>query len=622
MIVLKRRHINGVKVKNEEILDSWKDISRYLDRDMRTCHRWEKEHGLPVHRIDNTSSRSKVFAYKSEIDKWLKERACSSKTKKKSLLGKRWITIGIVSFLGFIAIILAFSYFTHRITFSPGSDHISIAVFPFENLNSSRYVEYFSEGMTNEIINNLTNLSWLRVIPARYAAVHPKTSKTINQMGQELKADYILKGKIEKNENKIWMFVQLIRTKDDKNVWNKEYDCKLADIFTVQENIHKKINEILNRGQELSSSSYYGKTHDYMAFDNYLKGNYILNRLNENNNDPWKLYHQGKYYSGQWTREGNELAINLFNQAIRIDSNFALAYIGLAYCYSNYVNYGWDFYEKWLDKAEYLIKKAQMIYPDLPEYYSALIEIYLLKELGFNENTKSAALELAQEGIKKYPDHLQLNSIVGYCYFLKFGEKGNEADYKKALEHKEKSFWLNPYSLNNIVYAEFLMLNKEFYKAVEVCTIIEKHDSSSLAKFRLGEVYYYSGDLDRSEAIFHQFDNAAIETKIGALYYLGMISSQRGEREKALKILEEIKRISPEEYIIDDYLKIASIHMGLGIEELGYKELSSFFDRPIAKNMSYVYLKYIDIDNNFDKFRESEDFRKFIKFKEKTHGRE
>lgn len=604
-------------MKNEEILDSWKAISNYLDRDIKTCSRWEKKLGLPVHRIDNHSSRSKVFAYKSEIDQWLKEKSNFKEIKKKSFLENRWAIIGLLSISILLAIIFAFLFFKNGISTSSLSDNLSIAVFPFENLNSSEYDEYFSEGITNEIINNITKLGKLKVMPVNSVAKYKNTTKDTKQIGKELSTAYILKGKIEKEDNKIRMSVQLIRTKGNKNIWSAEYDGKLEDIFLIQENICQKINETLNinMDQKLPLSSNYGKTQDYVAFDNYLKGNYILNRKNENNNDPWKLYHQGKYYGGKFAQESNELAIILFNQAIKIDSHFALAYIGLSQCYVHYVNFDGDYDKKWLDKAEDLIKKAQTISPYLPEYYSTLIEIYLLKELYFNENTKSVAFELAQEGIKKYPDHPQLNSIIGYCYYAKFGEEGNEADFDKALEYKEKSFWLNPYTLNNIVYVELLMLNKEFYKAIEVCNIIEKRDTSSFTKFRLGEIYYYLGDLDKSESIFQQFDDAPLKLKIDPLFNLAMIASQLGEKERALRIIKEIKRISPEEFIVDGCLNFASTYMGMEMEELGYKYLSSFFDSTFAKKTHFIYLKYIDIDKNFDKYKEEEKFKKITKNK-------
>ena len=96
---------------DREILDSWKDISDYLGRDIKTCARWEKELGLPIHRIDQDSSRSNVFAYKSEIDEWLKTKTNLEEMRRKTLLKKRWVIIGSVSVLALVAAVLVSLFF-------------------------------------------------------------------------------------------------------------------------------------------------------------------------------------------------------------------------------------------------------------------------------------------------------------------------------------------------------------------------------------------------------------------------------------------------------------------------------------------------------------------------------
>jgi len=602
-------------VEQKDILNSWKEISGYVDRNIRTCQRWKIELGLPVHRIDKNSQHSKVFAYKSEIDQWLKEKAESKEIKKTSFLQYRWSIISSISVLGLLSVIFLFLFFTNRISISPQPEYLSFAVLPFENLNESKQDEYFSEGMTNEIINKMTMLNELKVIPAVSVSKYNNSSRDAKQIAEELSVDYLLEGKTKKDGDKITIGVKLIRTKNNNTIWSEEFEDIFENVFFIQDNICRKIHEKLNLNcdRNLFHLSNAGKTNDFVAYDNYLKGNYILNRLNENNNDPWKLYHQGKFYLGMCTSEGNTLAINLFNQAIETDRNFALAYIGLALCYSNYVNYNWDFDLKWVDKAEDLIKEAQTISPDLPEYYYTLIEIYLIKEVAFNENTKELALDLAREGIKKYPDNAQLNSILGYCYYQKFGEEGNEVDFNRALEFKEKSFLLNPYGLHNIIYAELLMLNKEFYKAINICNIIEKHDYSLQSKFMLGEIYYYLGDLDSSKAVFQQFDIAPLDLKIAALLYLAMISSQKGEEKKALEIIDNIALISPQGLVSYENLKLASVYMGLGMKEHSYEHLRLFFNMSPTKKMRFVYLGYIDFDRNFDNIREEEKFLRIAK---------
>ncbi|MBA7522861.1 hypothetical protein ES705_14981 [subsurface metagenome] len=602
-------------MEQKDILNSWKEISYYLDRNVRTCQRWKIELALPVHRIDKNSQHSKVFAYKSEIDQWLKEKAESKEIKKTSFLQYRWSIISLISVLGLLSVTFLFLFMTDRISISPQPEYLSFAVLPFENLNESKQDEYFSEGMTNEIINKMTILNELKVIPAVSVSKYNNSSQNSKLIAEELSVDYILVGKIKKDEDKITIGVQLIRTKNNKNIWTEEFEDSLENTLFIQNYICRKIHEKLklNIDQQLTLLSNAGRTNNYIAYDNYLKGNYILNRLNEDGDDPWKLYHQGKFYLSKNTKENNELAICLFNQAIENDRSFSLAYIGLALCYSNYVNFNWNFDIKWMNKAEELLKEVQAISPDLPEYYSTLIEIYLIKEVAFNENKKELAFELAREGIKKYPDNAQLNSIVGYCYYQKFGEEGNEGDFNKALEYKEKSFLLNPYAFHNAIYAELLMMNEEFYRAIDICNIIEKHDYSLMSKFMLGEIYYYLGHLEESKAVFQQFDIAPLDIKIAALLYLAMISSQKGEEEKALEIIDNITLISPQGLVLYEDLKLASVYMGLGMKEQGYEHLRLFFNMSPTKKMRFAYLRYIDLDRNFDNIREEEKFIRIAK---------
>jgi len=602
-------------VKNRNILDSWKDISKYLGRDIRTCYRWEKELGLPVHRIDSESTRSKVFAYKSEIDQWLRDRATGKGIEKRSFLENTWAIIGSVSGLIILSAILAFLYLTYIKPSLRSLENPSIAILPFENHSSSEHEEYLSEGITNEIINNLTRLNRLKVMPSHSALKYKDGSISPKKLEEEFGVSYILKGNIEKIGNKINLNVQLIRIKDNTNIWSTEFEEPMENIFSIQNDICSKIVEKLNlkKEQDFLLSSNAKRTPDYLAFDDYLKGNYILNKMNGENEDTWKLYYQGKYLSGRWTEASNELAINLFNRAIEIDSSFAQAYIGLAICYVNYLNHNWDFNINWLNKAEDLVKTAHELNPELPEYYSTLIQINLLKAFYFDANTKKLAFTMAEKGIKKYPQHPRLNAIVGYCHYSKYGEEGDEEDFKKALEYKEKSFWLDPYALGNIVYAELLMLNREFEEAREICNILGKHDSSLLSKFRLGEICYYSGDLDQSEAVFHQFETSLLEFKISSLFYLAMIASQKGETEKAQTVIQKIDLLAPKKYdFFDNEFKLSSIYMGLREKELGYEYLESFFNNSITQKDRFIYHKYIDIDRNFDSVREEEKFKKII----------
>lgn len=598
--------------EEERILHSWKEISRYLNQDIRTCQRWEVEFGLPVRRISNHSFRSNVFAYKSELDQWLKEKTKNHILRKKAFFERREVYLALISFLAFIAAFFAFMYFTHQKPISPTFKSLSIAVYPFEIVNPIESDDYISEGLTSQIINYLARFEQLQVIPV--PATSASNRQSLELVKRDINADYFLIAKIEKSETNIKICAQLTRRKDARNIMDEIFEDRLGNLYSVQENLCLKILEKLNLLDIINPSllSGEGQPIDYKAFDSLLAGNYILNKTKEGNDTPWKLCYKGKYYWNLSTRESNALAIKFFTQAVEIDNNYADAYVGLARCFANNVNFKWDFNIYWLNKAEEMLQKAHGINPDLPDYYSTLIEVYLLKDLTFNEDTKALAFQLAQEGIKRYPNHALINSIAGYCYLRKFGEDGDETDFKKALELKERSFWLDTFASQNFLCAKLLMLDQKFDKALEYNDVAKKYAPPLMADYVFGEIFYYKGDLDKSKAIFLQMD-MPIEYKVSSLLYLGMIAAQKGDKAEAQRIIQSVNNLSPDEnFIFEEPLQLASIYMGAGEKELGYKYLKSFFGKERAKKMHHIYRKLIDMDKNFDRVRDEEEFKKIV----------
>ncbi len=478
-------------MKDKEILDSWKAISTYLGRDRKTCYRWEKEFGLPVHRIDDQSSRSKVFAYASEIDLWLREKAAKNEIigKKKWTKKRKILLLTASCILAIAALVILYFSFRDRTVSLSGKSSLS-PDFPsaFEEIEGFR-----SSGSVSSV---------------------------------------------------------------DKSS--------------------------------------------------------ILKRIDKGNLEPWQLYHQGKYYLDQNTRDTNELAIILFLRVINAGEFLPLAHLGLAQCYINNVMFAWKQEEEWLDKAENLVMKAGENPRAYPEYYCVLANVNLLKDIYFNKNTLPLSQNLIEEGIRRFPDHPRLNAIAGDFHCLKYGEDGNGRDFDLALKYKEKAFWLNPYSLNNVEYAELLMLEENFQAAAQVCEQIRNIDSTLMAKFRLGEIHYYSGALDRSDEIFDQFATP-LSLKIASLYYKGMIASQRNQRKAVELIISEINLLSlkgaPPGF---EHLRMASMFFGLGDEDAGYKYLNSFISDPESARKRFIAKRFIDLDRNFAGYREQEKFLKTI----------
>ena len=150
--------------------------------------------------------------------------------------------------------------------------------------------------------------------------------------------------------------------------------------------------------------------------------------------------------------------------------------------------------------------------------------------------------------------------------------------------------------------------------ALAVCDRIQNGEASLMADFRKGETYYYMGDLDASKAVFLPFESMGEHgLQIGSLFHQGMIAAQRGDTDETVRIINRLNTLAPEEFRYFEYkLKLASIYMGIGEKELGYTYLEDFFIKDNTQKTRYKYYKYIDIDKNFDKFREEERFKNIM----------
>jgi TolB-like protein len=552
---------------------------------------------LPVHRVDPNSSRSKVFAYKPEIDLWLREKANTTSNRlkeRKRFRGLKWVSIGLIP-VSCLLIISFYRLFIYQKGRSPDSEKaVSVAIMPFESHSSSALDRNFSEGVAVEIANRLAMFGKIRVLPP---SLHFGNKNAVEKGSN---ADFILKGNVNKESSQFWLSVELVDPRHRVRLWGMERSDSLENILIVENAICRSLIQILSSvNRQNPSSSKEGEIEWQEALNENPVADQPSKTSSGESTDGWKLYYQGRYYLEMYTEEANQLAINLFNQAIERDAAFALAYIGLAECYCNFVNFNWNSDPAWIEKAESLLQTGQEISPNLPEYYYTLGMLLLLKDIYLNRGTGENALETARDGLIKYPNHAGLNSLLGYCHYLRFGEAGDPSDFERALDYKEKSFWLKPFSLNNIVFVELLLLDKEFSKAIEVCTIIQKADQTQFARFKLGVVFYYLGDLERSRSIFQQLENTNLDLRVDSLLYQGMIASQEQEKEKALQILERIQKISPSGYIKDDGLKMASIYAGIGIKEISAGYLNEFFSSRYGEKYRHIYLKYMKIDKNF-----------------------
>lgn len=301
---------NPKAVTPDERLDSWKAIAAYLNRGARTVQRWEREAGLPVHRLQHEKLGS-VYAYRRELDAWWKSRGAQLESEAPA----------------------------------EPAENRSIAVLPFADMSQEKDQQYLCEGLAEEIITRLAKIKALRVA-SRTSSFQLKGAEP-REIGRRLRAGAILDGSVRKSADRLRIAVQLINAETGYQLWSESYDRRLSDIFAVQDELaHAVVSalEVTLSPKELAVLQT-APTSDVQAYDCYLRGR--------------------RYYY-QFGPVDMDHAVQLFMTAIEADPGFAQAYAGLADCWSYIYLYS-DRSDLVREQADWASRKAVELAPQSAE---------------------------------------------------------------------------------------------------------------------------------------------------------------------------------------------------------------------------------------------------------------
>jgi TolB-like protein/Tfp pilus assembly protein PilF/predicted Ser/Thr protein kinase len=468
----------------------------------------------------------------------------------------------VMSVAGLILLVVAavaggklyFGRATHRIE--------SIAVLPLENLSRDPAQEYFADGMTEELIAQLSKIAALRVI-SRTSVMHYKgTSKTIPLIARELSVDGVIEGSVLRSGNRVRITAQLIQGDSDKHLWAESYERDLHDVFGLQSEVAGAISnqiKVTLTPQEKARLSAAHATNPE-AHEAYLRG---LNSFN-----------QGRDLLGtERGRQPMRQAIQYFEQAINADPNYAMAYVGLARTYH------------WL---------ASSIGPE---------ELYA--------DSKTAASKALQIDDTVAEAHAALAFIL---YSHEWDWAGAGREFKRAIE-------LNPnYDEVHHGYALYLAAMGNIQEALAEIDRAQELDPLTLPlKENAGWIYACAHQYDRAVAQFRSFvelapndpdshadlGSAYIEKRIygdgfieiqkavqlsgndlGPLAKLAWAYAKVGKNAEAMKIIGQLKTRSKEDSRVPLY--IASIYAALGAKDQSFEWLQTAYER---RSPGVVYLK-------------------------------
>ena len=361
-------------------------------------------------------------------------------------------------------------------------DKPSIAVLPFANLSSDPEQEYFSDGITEDLITDLSQLSGLFVISRNSVFLYKGKAVKPEQVSQDLGVRYVLEGSIRKAGNRVRITAQLIDATTGYHVWADRYDRDLHDIFALQDEVTQKVVTALEVKLTHGEHERLGKplTNNLEAYDYYLRGLDVHS------------------YS---TEEANARARQMFAKAVELDPQFAAAYAYLGWAYFDQWSLGWSRDPQTLEQACILAQQAIAVDPLLPDGHRLLGIVYLWKkhhELAIAEVERALTLD---------PNHADGYAALGDI--LCWAGRAEE-----TIPLVEKAIRLNPQ------YPPWYLWN-------------------------LGHAYYLTGQYGEAIATFKRV-LIRISDFMPAHAYLAAIHSEAGREEEVHREGAEIIRLSPQ----------------------------------------------------------------------------
>ena len=436
-----------------------------------------------------------------------------------------------------------------QIGIKAGSDK-SIAVLPFVNMSADPENEYFSDGISEEILNALTHVDGIQVTARTSSFQFKGKNEDVRQIGAKLGVANVLEGTVRRAGKKVRINVQLINTTDGYHAWSEVYDRELEDIFEVQDEIATKI---VTR----------------------LKENFAVNEKKENvvkspteNIDAYNLYLKGRYYWNKSNPEDIRRAIDTFEEAIRLDPNFALPYCSLSYCYSFLGSSGILPPSEAYPKAKDYTLKAIELDPNHAESHLSLATIKFYHNWDFNG---------AEVSLNKAHD-LGLNSslfnqVHGWFLIAK-------GDFEKAIEKIEQALILDPLSLPLMsTLADAYSFAGRFEEALAQCTkIIEMEPNFRRAFESRGMTYLAMGEYEKAIEDLEQY-HKLVGHPLKGLSSLGHAYAAAGYHEKALECAEKIKLRQEKEPDVILHMDFAFLYSGMNELDLAFQYLNKTYEQ-------------------------------------------
>ena len=439
-----------------------------------------------------------------------------------------------------------------QISVKAGSEK-SIAVLPFLNMSADPENEYFSDGISEEILNALTHVEGLQVTARTSSFSFKGKNEDVRQVGIKLGVSSVLEGSVRRSGKKIRITAQLVNTADGYHIWSDVYDSDLEDIFQVQDEISLKI--VTGLKENFSASN---------------KKEHIIKPPTENI-DAYNLYLKGRYHWNRSNPEDIRKAIKIFEEIIDLDPDFALPYCVLSYCYSYLGSTGLMPPSQAFPKAKDYTLKAIELDPNHAESHLSLATIKFFHNWDFDgaEASLNKAVSLSLNSSL-------INQVHGWFLIAK-------GDFINAIEKMQQALKLDPLSLplmSNL--GDAYSFARKFDEALAQYDRIIEMDPTYRRGFEgRGMIHLAMGENEKAVKDFEQY-HKLVGNPLKGLSSLGHAYAAAGHTDKAIECLEKIKQRDKNEPDTILHMDYAFLYSGLKDFDKAFHYLNKTYEQRIG----------------------------------------
>jgi len=345
----------------------------------------------------------------------------------------------------------------------------SIAVLPFTNLSSSEESEYFSDGITDEIINALSKIQGLKVIARTSSFAYKNQAIDVRKIGNTLGVESVLEGTVRQYKQQVRILVALVQTSNGAQIWSESFSRSLEDIFALQDEISLLIADKIREN--------FG----------HLEIQENLVEVSTQNIDAYELYLKARHQHLRWDGEGIRNSVALYEECIALEPNFSLPYFGLGYSYAMFGCWGND--RALLDLSENKLKAGFALNPKSDLGYFGKATLYFWGKWDFRQGHEffQKALELnpacteAEEGLcelytaigyfeeahKSADNILKINPLSPNHYFTKANIYYLSSHFNEAVKCLEVALKINPQFKHAVVLLQICYVHLKQYEKLD-----------------------------------------------------------------------------------------------------------------------------------------------------------